>query len=155
MKAERSRRVVLDTNVWLSAALSPTDAPAQVVRDVLLQGLAVFSETTFAELETRIWKPKFDRYISLEARNRILRDARAAALWVEIPLELAQQRWSRDADDDVFIRTALAAQAAWLVTGDDDLLSVPAIEGLTILTPAEALQVIRGQQPSQVGAADA
>ena len=155
MKAERSRRVVLDTNVWLSAALSPTGAPAQVVRDVLLQGLAVFSEATFAELETRIWKPKFDRYISLETRNSILRDARAAALWVEIPLELAQQCWSRDADDDVFIRTALAAQAAWLVTGDDDLLSVPAIEGLAILTPAQALQAIRGQPPSQVGAADA
>jgi uncharacterized protein len=151
MKAERSRRVVLDTNVWLSAALSPTGAPAQVVREVLLQGLAVFSEATFAELETRIWKPKFDRYISLEARNRILRDARAAAL--EIPLGLAQQRWSRDADDDVFIRTALAAQAAWLVTGDDDLLSVPTIEGLNILTPAQALQAIRGQHP--VGAAEA
>lgn len=147
MKAERSLRVVLDTNVWLSAALSPTGAPAQVVRDVLLQGLAVFSEATFAELETRIWKPKFDRYISLEARQSILRDARAAALW--IPLELAQQRWSRDADDDVFIRTALAAQAAWLVTGDNDLLSVPAIEGLSILKPAQALRALHGYPPSR------
>ena len=149
MKAERSRRVVLDTNVWLSAALSPNGAPAQVVHSVLLQGLAVFSEATFAELETRLWKPKFDRYISLEARNSILRDARAAALWVEIPLELTQQRWSRDADDDVFIRTALAAQAAWLVTGDNDLLSVPAVEGLSILTPAQALRALHGYPPSR------
>jgi uncharacterized protein len=139
MKAERSRRVVLDTNVWLSAALSPTGAPAQVVRNVLLHGLAVFSEATFAELETRIWKPKFDRYISLEARNRILRDARAAALWVEIAPELAQQRWSRDADHDVFIQTALAANASWLVTGDADLLSVPAMDRLRIVTPAQGL----------------
>lgn len=140
MRAERQRLVVLDTNVWLSAALSPNGAPAQVVRAVLLQGLAVFSEATFAELEARIWKPKFDRYISLEARRAVLRDARAAALWVEIPPELAVQRWSRDADDDVFIRTALAAQAPWLVTGDDDLLSVPAVTGLQILSPAQALQ---------------
>lgn len=32
----------------------------------MAQGLAVFSDTTFAELETRIWKPKFDLYISLD-----------------------------------------------------------------------------------------
>lgn len=139
MRAERQRLVVLDTNVWLSAALSLNGAPAQVVRAVLLQGLAVFSEATFAELETRIWKPKFDRYISLEARKSILRDASAAALWVEIPPELMEQRWSRDPDDDVFIRTALAANAPWLVTGDDDLLSVPAVDGLNIVTPARAL----------------
>jgi len=139
MRAERQRLVVLDTNVWLSAALSPNGAPARVVRAVLLQELAVFSDATFAELETRIWKPKFDRYISLEARKSILRDARSAALWVEIPQELAEQRWSRDADDDVFIRTALAAKASWLVMGDDDLLSVPAIDGLSIVTPAQGL----------------
>jgi len=139
MRAERPRLVVLDTNVWLSAALSPNGAPAQVVRAVLLQEVAVFSEATFAELETRLWKPRFDRFISLEARKSILRDARAAALWVELPPELSEQRWSRDTDDDVFIRTALAAKAHWLVTEDDDLLSVPAIEALNVLTPAQIL----------------
>jgi uncharacterized protein len=144
MRAERERLVVLDTNVWLSAALSPNGAPAQVMRAVLLHEVAVFSEATFAELETRIWKPKFDRYISLEARKAILRDARAAALWVEIPPELADLRWSRDADDDVFIQTALAAKASWLVTGDQDLLSVPAIEGLGIVTPSRALSLVMG-----------
>jgi uncharacterized protein len=139
MRAERQRLVVLDTNVWLSAALSPNGTPAQVVHAVLLHEVSVFSETTFAVLETRIWKPKFDRYLSLEARRAILRGARSAALWVEIPPELAEQRWSRDLDDDVFIRTALAANASWLVTGDDDLLSVPAIEALRVVSPAQAL----------------
>lgn len=140
MRVERQRLlVVLDTHIWLSAALSPSGTPAQVVRATLLQGTAVFSEATFAELETRIWKPKFDRYISLESRRAILRDARAAALWVELPPELSGQRWSRDPDDDVFIRTALAAQAPWLVTGNNDLLSIPAIEPLRMLTPAQAL----------------
>ena len=139
MRAERQRLVVLDTNVWLSAALSPNGTSAQVVRAVLLQGLPVFSEATFAELETRIWKPKFDRYISLEARKAILRDARATALWVEVAPDLSEQRWSREADDDVLIRTALQAHASWLVTRDDDLLLIPAIEALKVLTPAQAL----------------
>ena len=144
MRAERPRRVVLDTNVWLSAALSPNGAPTQVVRAALLQEVAVFSESTFAELETRIWKPKFDRHISMEARKAILRDAQAAALWGEIPSERADLRWSSDVDDDVFIQTALAAKASWLETGDDDLLSVPPIEALKVVTPAQAL--LRGRQ---------
>ena len=54
---------VVDTNVWIGAALPPTGAPAQVLRLVLLRGIVVFSEATFAELETRLWKRKFDRYI--------------------------------------------------------------------------------------------
>ena len=143
MRAESRLLAVLDTNIWLSAALSPAGAPAQVVHAVLLHGLPVFSDATFAELETRIWKPKFDRYISLEARKSILRDARAAALWVKIPAELATQHWSRDPDDDAFIRTTLTAQAPWLITGDEDLLIVPAIAGLRILRPAQALTVWR------------
>ncbi len=53
-------QVVIDTNVWLSAALSLTGAPAQVVRRVLASGVPVFSDATFAELQARIGKPKFD-----------------------------------------------------------------------------------------------
>ena len=139
LRPDAGLSAVVDTNVWISAALSPTGAPAQVLRLVLLRGMVMFSEATFAELETRLWKPKFDRYISLEARKAILGDARAAALWVDIPPELTEQRWSRDPDDDAFIRTALAAQAPWLVSGDEDLLTVPAIEALRILAPAQAL----------------
>ena len=130
---------VVDTNVWISAALSSADAPSQMLRMVLLRGIVVFSEATFAELETRLWKPKFDRYISLEARKAILRDGRATALRVEIPPELTKQHWSRDPGDDVFIRTALAAQAPRLVSGNKDLLSVPVVERLRIRTPAQAL----------------
>jgi len=58
---------------------------------------------------------------------------------VEIPPELTEQHWSQGLVDDAFIRTAIAAQAPWLVSGDEDLLSLPAIEGLRILTPAQAL----------------
>lgn len=149
MKAEpvRSRpkplanRVVIDTNVWLSAALAPAGAPSQVVRRVLASGVPVFSDATFAELEARIWKPKFDRYLSMETRQGILHDARALSQWVDIPADMATQRFSRDADDDKFIHTALAASALWLVTGDQDLLVIEADFGVRIVAPAQALRM--------------
>ena len=135
-----ANRFVIDTNVWISAALSGTGAPAMVVQRILARGLPVFSQATFDELESRLWKPKFDRYLSMEVRRQILHDANAAAHWVTIAPELAAQTWSRDADDDKFIQTALAASAPWLLTGDQDLLSVTAPSSVCILTPGQALE---------------
>ena len=140
------RRIVVDTNVWISAALSRDGAPGQLSRRVLAEYTPVFSEATFAELETRLWRPKFDRYLGMEVRQRILHDLSAVAFWTAIPPGLAAKHWSRDPDDDHFIRAALAAQALLLVSGDADLLDVPAIDGLDILTPAQALARIDGGQ---------
>lgn len=53
--------------------------------------------------------------------------------------DLATQTYSRDHDDDKFIHTALAASAAWLVTGDQDLLVIETPLPVRILTAGEAL----------------
>ena len=137
-----SSRVVIDSNVWISAALSSSGAPAQVVARVLARGMPVFSPETFAELESRLWRPKFDRYLSMDVRRRILHDANAASHWVELRDPVKAQRYSRDADDDKFIHTALASQAAWLITGDQDLLVLAAplaALGVRVVAPSEAL----------------
>jgi uncharacterized protein len=134
-------RVVIDTNVWISAALSTSGSPAQLIKRVLSSGSPVFSAATFTELEARLWRPKFDSYLSLEARRAVLHDAKAVAHWVEIPPDIALQRFSRDADDDKFIHTALASSARWLVTGDQDLLVLREVSTVRILRPAEAMQL--------------
>lgn len=149
MKAETGNRaiqlkVVIDTNVWISGLLTKTGIPAWLVRQALRQGLPVFSSATFAELQTRLWRPKFDRYISMEYRQQLLHDINAVAYWVDVPPELAAQTFSRDPDDDKFIHTALAAQVPWLVTGDGDLLDLqgsPLLTGLRILKPSDAAQL--------------
>ena len=130
---------VVDTNVWISAALSKSDSPAQLVRYVLANGAPVLTRSTFDELQTRLWKPKFDRYLSMDQRKSILHDLSAAAMWVDVPTAISAVAYSRDQDDDKFIHAALAAQAPWLVTGDQDLLTVALQPGLQILTPAAAL----------------
>ncbi len=127
---------MIDTNVLISAALTARGAPAQLVQLVLERGALVFSQPTFNELKTRLYRPKFDRYISLELREAVLHDLSAAARWVEIG---EPGRYCRDRSDDMFIETALAARAGVLVSGDQDLLDARAITGLRILTPQQAL----------------
>lgn len=132
-----SLKLVVDTNVLISAALSTQGAPAQLMRRVLGQHILVFSQATFDELHTRIYRPKFDRYITLEQRQRLLHDFNACAHSVDLAPYPA---YCRDSDDDKFIATALQAQADWLVSGNRDLLEAQAPTGLRILTPTQALE---------------
>jgi putative PIN family toxin of toxin-antitoxin system len=127
---------VIDTNVLISAALSARGMPARLVQLVLERGVLVFSQPTFDELKTRLYRPKFDRYISLELREAVLHDLSAAARWVAIG---EPARYCRDRSDDMFIETALAARAGLVVSGDQDLLQAPPIQGLRILNPQQAL----------------
>lgn len=140
---DRYGLVVVDTNVLLSAALSPGGVPAMLMDRLLDVGRLVFSAATFAEVEERIWLPKFDRYLTIERRRRIVLQVHAAAVWIDIPAELAQRTFSRDPKDDAFIRTALAAGATRLITGDDDLLCLDPLGELRILTPRAALDELQ------------
>jgi putative PIN family toxin of toxin-antitoxin system len=135
--------VVVDTNVLLSAAMSPGGVPAMLMDRLLDVGWLMFSAATFAELEGRIWLPKFDRYLTIERRRRIVLQAHAAAVWIEIPDALAQRTFSRDPKDDAFIQTAIAAGASRLITGDDDLLCLDPLGELRILTPRAALDELQ------------
>jgi putative PIN family toxin of toxin-antitoxin system len=139
-------RLVFDTNVLVSAALSGQGVPAQLLRTVLAEHQLVFSNATFLELRTRLGRPKFDRYISLENRQRMLHDLDACAHLVDLGLGANKPpSYCRDPDDDFFIATALKAQAPLLVSGDQDLLGAPEVEGLLILAPAQALAWLQKQ----------
>lgn len=60
-------------------------APAQIVDCLLQKATLVFSQETFEELQTRLWRPKFDRYLDMERRHLLLHDFAAAAQWVDLP----------------------------------------------------------------------
>ncbi|RFO98041.1 putative toxin-antitoxin system toxin component, PIN family [Rhodoferax lacus] len=136
-----SHRLVIDTNVLISAVLSSQGAPARLVSLALQQHTLVFSQPTFDELRTRLYRPKFDRYISLENRQQVLHDFNAIAHWVEIP---EPEHYCRDRDDDTFVETARAAGAELLISGDKDLLEAISLpEGLHIVTAAQALELLK------------
>jgi putative PIN family toxin of toxin-antitoxin system len=134
-----SLKLVIDTNILISAALSAQGAPAKLVRLALAHHRLVFSQATLSELRTRIYRPKFDRYISLESRERLLHDFNASAFWVDAGEPAV---YCRDRDDDHFIEAALKAQAHYLVSGDKDLLEAPAPAGLRIVSVHQALDAL-------------
>lgn len=132
---------VLDTNVLISAALSAESAPARVTLWVIANARLIFAEPTFEEFRSRLWRPKFDKYLTIERRNQILHDFSAIADWVELD-DAALPVSSRDPDDDMFIRAAIAGSAHWLVSGDKDLLEIQGLPSINILSPADMLKRI-------------
>ena len=94
---------------------------------------------TFEELKSRIYKKKFDKYLSEEERLDFLKTIQQNTMTIETSLKITD---CRDLDDNKFLELALEAQAKYLITGDDDLLilrSESRYENL-IIKPSEFLE---------------
>ena len=105
MKADR---VVLDTNVLISAVVTQTGPPRRVVdlarADI---GVLLFSET-LAELRHRIPGSKFDRYVGRESRAAFGALPAAVAEWTPIA---GARLGCRDPTDDKILETVLTGRA--------------------------------------------
>ena len=101
----------------------------------------LLSEATFAELVSRLDRPKFDRYREPQAWNLFLSELVELALWHEDAG--TADGISRDADDDKFLALAVNGQATAIISGDKDLLDLVTHEGIPVMTPAQYLRQIR------------
>lgn len=136
MKVER---VVIDSNVWIAALISPAGTARTLVETILAHEVDVLlSEAVFSELVSRLERPKFDRYREPDAWNLFLSELVELATWHE-DTGIATGA-SRDADDDKFLALAIAGSADAIISGDNDLLELKSHEGIRILTPAQCLR---------------
>ena len=135
-------RLVLDTNVVFSALLW-RGKPYQLL-DALSRRPDVYlfsSPTLLEELADVLARPLAVERLALIGTtvNEVLALYRTV---VEVVEPALAPRVVRDADDDRVIAAALAAHAAFIVSGDDDLLSIGSYQGIRIINAAEALRRI-------------
>ena len=132
-------RAVIDTNVLVSALLwnGPPHALMANVREGLLE--IAISPVLLAELSTVIGRSKFNAILvrAESTREQILTEIRNLAEVIEPPP--FPQPVCRDPDDDAVLALAIAAQVDWIISGDDDLLSLRSYAGIAIISPVEAL----------------
>ena len=139
-------RIVIDTNVLVSAVLSQ-HGPSHALWDHVLDArLELFvTQALLDEFADVISRDKFAAVLARTTRTSqmlLLKLRESAELVASVPLPAPV---SRDPDDDSVIAAAVAAQAAWIVTGDRDLLVLGSYEGIAIITPAQALQALAAQ----------
>lgn len=135
----RNPSCVVDTNVLISAALSPEGKPNRALRYVISEGTLLASNATFDEFSTRIRRPKFFRYLREEDREDYIALIRSVSRLVE-PAERIRE--CRDPQDDKFLELAVAGHADAIVTGDEDLLVMHPFRGISIVAPAAFLALV-------------
>jgi putative PIN family toxin of toxin-antitoxin system len=118
-------RAVLDANVYVSAYVRPEGPPGQIIERFLNGGAfgLVMSSEIAAEALHALACPK----VRKAARPRT-----ESELWFEdilvltqmIPGEYRVAPISSDADDDKYVAAAIEGGAAFVVSGDPDLLEI-------------------------------
>lgn len=129
-------RVVLDTNVFVSAAIS-NGAPHRILQDWLVRRRfeLIMCPQLLAEVtEVLTERPKLRRWISLEDARALLDRLGAEADLVDDPDEIVPT--TRDSDDDYLIALARAHNATCIVSGDLDLLEWEEADP-PVLSPAD------------------
>lgn len=132
-------RVLIDTNVLISAALSTNGVPFQAyVKAVSYPNDGLICEQNVEEMK-RIFNKKFPA--RLAALDRFLSAALLTLELVPIPTdEEVSESQIRDVDDRPILRAAIEAKADVLLTGDKDFLE-SGLENPRIMTPAEFLNM--------------
>ena len=132
--------IVIDTNVLISAGLLPQSTTAQALAVAVTHFVIAQNQDTWHELETRIARPKFDRYFGEFGRLRHLIKIAQSVEFFEVT---AQASVSRDKTDDKFLALAMEAGATLVISGDRDLKEVQFYQAVEVLSPAQFLDRMR------------
>jgi putative PIN family toxin of toxin-antitoxin system len=137
-------RAVLDTNVLVSAFIRPQSPPGR-----LLAGLAgepafelILSPGILDEVGRALRYPGVRNRISASDAEIELRLAMLDTLSTPVAGQVEVVGVARDPDDDQVLAAAIEGCADYLVTGDQDLLTLGEYEGIRIVTPRYLLDLL-------------
>jgi len=128
--------LLFDTNVLISALLSPKSIAAKILNWAENNGTVLYSEATLTELISVLNRPKFSKYISPKDIAGLV--IRIKAVWLSVEI-INQIKLCRDPKDDKFIDIAINGEASHIITGDNDLLVLHPIETISVINPRNFL----------------
>ena len=136
----RTWRVVIDTNIWISFLIGKHLAGLH--RHIDSGRVEVVTcEAQLRELADVLNRPRIRKYISEVQAETFLDLLCEIALMVE-PVQ--GPTICRDPKDDYLLYTAIAAQADYLVSGDNDVLTLDYIVDTKIITYTDFDMMLNG-----------
>lgn len=131
-------RVVLDTNVWVSAATSRFGLCATLLLEWSAGSFEpVVSEELLDEMHDVLTRPKFARVVTREDADAYVRSiADRCPMFPDAKQVISR---SRDSGDDYLFELAITSGALAVVSGDKDLRTVE-VPPVPVLTPRAFLE---------------
>lgn len=138
-------RAVLDTSVIVSGIIRPRGTPGQILERILDDAFVlVVSPPMMDELRRTLKKPRIRRYTRWSDEEIDLRTGELEMLADPFEGKMAVVTTLRDPDDLMFLVAAIEGRASYIVTGDEDLLTLQEYEGISIVTPRAFLDLLTG-----------
>ena len=131
-------RVVLDTNVLVSAIISDGKPRELFRKGIESQFLIVTSDPMLKELVRVLGRPKFKTNPNEIRRITLALLSSAEVVGVKSKLRVVKE----DPKDDIVVETAYDGHADFIVTGDGHLLELESFGGIKIITVEKALKLL-------------
>jgi putative PIN family toxin of toxin-antitoxin system len=139
-------RVVIDTNVMVSAILAPKGTPAEILK-LALEGEFEFILSPLLTQEIRevmrypkIVKLMKKRGVNIAEVDDFLEKMKRVA--INIPGRPPLQTVPDDPKDDMVLACATEGRADFIVSGDSHLTDLKTFQGIPIVNPATFLRLI-------------
>jgi putative PIN family toxin of toxin-antitoxin system len=135
-------RVVLDTNVIVSGIISPHGPSRQILEAWHQQRFELLvSEALVLEISRVLRYPRLQKIYRLSEADIevVLASLLNDAYLLE---DLYEVQRSRDPDDNILLACALEGKAAYVVSGDSDLLEIKYYHGTQIVSPRQLLDIL-------------
>jgi uncharacterized protein len=134
-------RVVLDTNILISALIAPRGSPDRIYRAWRSGRFILVTSAPLLEEFRRVTRYRaLQRYLSRSLAGTMHSELSSLATLVR---RLPRVDASPDPDDNLVLATALAGRADYLVTGDKaDLLRLGRCESTLIVSASDFLRVL-------------
>ena len=132
-------KVVIDTNVIVSALLSPYSFSSQVVRLVFTKKIDIALDSRIiSEYREVLMRPKFDFELdNVKIIMDYLYDIAEKIIAPPISISLP------DPDDKMFYEVAISANAEYLITGNKKHFSENICKETKIISPKEFCELIK------------
>jgi uncharacterized protein len=134
-------RLILDTNILLSAFLSPLGAPAKLLDAWERKTFTLVAcDAVIAELSDVAGRPFFRARLRASAAELLAAGLRDFSFFCQ---NLPSCPIAPDPKDSYLLALAEASQAEFLVTGDKQLLSLKQHQSTRIITPAAMVELLQ------------
>ena len=134
-------RLILDTNILLSAFLSPLGAPAKLLDAWERKTFTLVAcDALIAELRDVAGRPFFRARLRASAAELLAAGLRDFSFFCQ---NLPSGPIAPDPKDSYLLALAEASQAEFLVTGDKQLLSLKLHQSTRIITPAAMVELLQ------------
>ncbi len=128
-------KLVIDTNVVISALLKRESNPALIISLILRGDWRIcVTEKIFAEYEEVLGRAKFKKLDQVSVRE-LLATLRSRAFWVVPKITIDDA--AKDSHDNAFLECALESRANFLITGNIHHFPEKKFHDTLIVTPSE------------------